>query len=97
MSLFVISIIVITGMFLFIFARAVKQLKSELESRFGGRYPMIPFDNVKKLTEFIRSRNVICTRCQRQATAILGSGNMYRCDTCHETFTGPPHIPTGVG
>ncbi len=97
MSLLLIFICIIAGIFTLIFMRAARQLKSDLEKHFGGRYPMIPFDNVKKLTELIRNRNVLCTRCKRQASAILGSGNMYRCDTCHETFAGPSHIPTGVG
>ena len=50
-------------------------------------------DEARKLAQQIRERDVRCPRCDRQASALLGTKNQYKCDTCNHTFEGAEHMP----
>jgi ribosomal protein S27AE len=41
----------------------------------------------------IRGPELRCSRCGGPAFALLGTENRYKCEDCHSTFEGPPHIP----
>ncbi len=48
-------------------------------------------DDARRLAEEIRKRDIKCTRCGRQSSALLGTGNKYKCDTCNYVFEGSVH------
>lgn len=50
----------------------------------------------RRLVEEIRARNVPCERCGQQTFAMLGTGDRYKCETCHVEFQGPPHMPPDI-
>jgi len=50
-------------------------------------------DKARKLAQQIRERDIRCPRCDRQASALLGTKSQYKCDTCRHTFEGPEHMP----
>ncbi len=50
-------------------------------------------DEARKLAELIRARDIRCPRCNRQSSALLGTEDSYKCDTCNHEFKGPEHIP----
>ncbi|WP_457575779.1 hypothetical protein [Desulfomarina sp.] len=48
-------------------------------------------DDARRYAEEIRKRDIKCPRCSRQSSALLGTGNRYKCDTCNYVFEGPVH------
>ena len=76
--------------------KAVRQTKADIDKRLNNVDPAKRNAVAKKLAEHIRNRGVSCTRCGRQAFALLGTDNQYKCHTCNFEFEGPPHIPTDL-
>lgn len=49
-------------------------------------------DEARKLAELIRAQDTRCPRCGRQSSALLGTEDRYKCDTCNHVFEGSKHI-----
>jgi DNA-directed RNA polymerase subunit RPC12/RpoP len=49
-------------------------------------------EDTRKLAKRIRERDVRCPRCNRQSSAVLGTQNRYKCDSCWHEFEGPEHM-----
>ena len=76
--------------------KAVRQTKVDIDNRLKHVEPAKRNEYAKKLAERIRSQDVSCTRCGRQAFALLGTGNKYKCHTCNFEFEGSPHMPADI-
>ena len=83
-NLLLISFVLLVVVFI---ALAIRKTMGEM-TRSG-----ISGDEARRLAEEIRSRDVRCPRCDRQSSALLGTNNRYKCDTCNHEFEGPEHMP----
>jgi ribosomal protein L37AE/L43A len=68
---------------------AVRKTNAEIRRGMG---PAPSERTMKRAIEEIRRRDVRCPRCGRQATAMLGTNNKYKCDTCYHEFEDVKHI-----
>jgi ribosomal protein L37AE/L43A len=50
-------------------------------------------EKARDLARRIRELDVRCPRCTRQAFALIGTGNQWKCDSCNHEFEGPDHLP----
>ena len=70
--------------------RAVRKTKAEI---YKGLGPEPGERRIRQAIKEIRERDIRCPHCGRQSSAMLGTGNKYKCDTCNHEFEGPSHIP----
>ena len=72
----------IVALIVFAVRKTINQIK---ESGVSG-------EDARKLAKRIRERDVRCPRCNRQSSALLGTQNRYKCDSCYHEFEGPEHM-----
>jgi DNA-directed RNA polymerase subunit RPC12/RpoP len=69
---------------------AIRKTKAEI---YRGLGPEPGERRMKQVIKEIRERDIRCPHCGRQSFAMLGTGNRYKCDTCHHEFEDVDHIP----
>jgi ribosomal protein S27AE len=74
--------------------KAIRQTQAEIDKGLG---PAPGERRMKKAIEEITQRDIRCPRCGNEAFAMLGTGNRYKCDSCHFEFEGAEHIPPRSG
>ncbi len=85
------NLLLITFVLLVVGFIAIAVRKTMGEVRHSG----VTGDAARRLAEEIRKRDIVCPRCSRQSSSLLGTGNKYKCDTCNYVFEGPAHQPGG--
>lgn len=96
LDLFYVSLAALVVVIVVFIVRAVRLTNTSIAT--ASRHVNLANPDVaRRLVEEIRGREVPCTRCGRQTFALLGTGNRYKCHSCHFDFEGPAHIPAEVG
>jgi len=86
--------LVVVAVVLFI-VKAVRQTRGEIDRRLRGTDPRRRDDIARDLAARIREQadRVKCARCGGPTDTLLGTETQYKCEVCHFTFDGPPHMP----
>jgi ribosomal protein S27AE len=91
-DLFYVSLALLVVAIVAFIVRAVRLTNASLSAA-SRHMDLTNPDVARSVVDRMRERELPCPRCGRDTFAQLGTGNRYRCHTCHVDFEGPPHIP----
>jgi tRNA(Ile2) C34 agmatinyltransferase TiaS len=94
-DLFYVLLALIVVAIVTVIARAVRLTNASLTAASRNINLTHP-DVARRLVDEIRGKDVLCARCGRPMSTLLGTGNRYRCDTCQFEFEGPAHMPAEI-
>lgn len=99
MDLFGVLLAVIVGLIVLFIARAVRLTRAQIDHRLRGTDPRGRDRVMEGLATNLRAQadTVRCVRCGGSTFMLLGTERTYKCEVCHLTFDGPPHLPDGTG
>jgi transposase-like protein len=86
---FNISLVIMVVVIVWFIVKAVRMTNAEIHKKMG---PLPDEWKMEGAIEEIRKRDTSCPRCGKQAFAMLGTRNLYKCDVCHHEFEGVEHI-----
>jgi len=98
-DLFGVLLAIVVGLVVLFIARAVRLTRAQIDHRGRGTDPRGRDALMQDLVAGLRAQadEVKCVWCGGSTFMLPGTERTYKCEVCHRTFDGPPHLPDGTG
>jgi ribosomal protein L37AE/L43A len=99
MDFFPLLLAALIGAIVWTIARVVRRTNAQIADHLRGTDPRKRTDFALKLAQEVRARAdaVRCPHCAGHAFAMLDKEGWWKCETCHQEFEGPAHLPPVEG